>query len=41
MYILTLSLTSMLEGVSGQHHIPAALPPWKTRHPLYRTLGGP
>ena len=28
-------------GVGGQHHPPAALPPGKTRHPLYRRLGGP
>ena len=27
--------------VSGQHHAPAALPPGKTRYPLYRRLGGP
>ena len=24
----------------GQHHAPAALPPGKTRYPLYRRLGG-
>ena len=28
-------------GVVGQHHAPAALPPGKTRYPLYRRLGGP
>ena len=28
-------------GVSGQSHAPAALPPGKTRYPLYRTLGKP
>ena len=28
-------------GVEGQHHAPAALPPGKTRYPLYRRLGGP
>ena len=28
-------------GVGGQHHSPAALPPGKTRYPLYRRLGGP
>ena len=28
-------------GVRGQHHAPAALPPEKTRYPLYRRLGGP
>jgi hypothetical protein len=27
--------------VGGQHHAPAALPPGKTRYPLYRWLGGP
>jgi hypothetical protein len=27
-------------GVSGQRHAPAALPPGKTRYPLYRRLGG-
>jgi len=27
-------------GVGGQRHAPAALPPGKTRHPLYRRLGG-
>jgi hypothetical protein len=26
--------------VGGQHHVPAALPPGKTRYPLYRRLGG-
>ena len=28
-------------GVGGQHHAPAALPPEKTRYPLYRRLGRP
>ena len=28
-------------GVGGQHHAQAALPPGKTRYPLYRRLGGP
>ena len=28
-------------GVGGQHHAPAALPPGKTRCPLYRRLGRP
>jgi len=28
-------------GVDGQRHAPAALPPGKTRYPLYRRLGGP
>jgi hypothetical protein len=27
--------------VSGQRHAPTALPPAKTRYPLYRRLGGP
>ena len=27
-------------GVGGQRHIPAALPPGKTRYPLYRRLSG-
>jgi len=40
-YGSTLSLTSALDGVSGQVHVPAALPPRKTRYPLYRKLGGP
>jgi hypothetical protein len=33
-------MTSVLEG-GGQHHAPAALPPGKTRYPLYRRLGVP
>jgi len=28
-------------GVGSQRHVPAALPPGKTRYPLYRRLGGP
>ena len=28
-------------GVGGQRHSPADLPPGKSRHPLYRRLGGP
>ena len=28
-------------GVGGQHHTLAALPPGKTRYPLYRWLGSP
>jgi hypothetical protein len=28
-------------GVGDQRHAPAALPPGKTRYPLYRRLGGP
>jgi len=27
-------------GVGGQRYAPAALPPGKTRYPLYRMLGG-
>ena len=27
--------------MDGQRHAPAALPPGKTRYPLYRRLGGP
>jgi hypothetical protein len=40
-YSSTLSLTSALDGVGGQRHVPAALPPGKTRYPLYRSMGGP
>ena len=36
MYSFTLSLTSVLDGVGGQRHAPAALTPGKTRFPLYR-----
>jgi hypothetical protein len=36
----TLSLTSALDGVGGQRHASAALPPGKTRYALYRRLGG-
>jgi len=28
-------------GEGGQRHAPAALPPGKTRYPLYSRLGGP
>ena len=41
MYSSTLPSTSALDGVGGQRHAPAALPPGKTRYPLYRSLGGP
>ena len=41
MYSSTLSLTSALNGVGGESHDPAALPPGKIRYPLYRRLGGP
>jgi hypothetical protein len=39
-YSSTLPLTSMLDGVGGQRHAPAALCPEKTQYPLYRRLGG-
>ena len=35
MYSPSLSLTSALDGVDGQPHAPAVLPPGKTRYPLY------
>ena len=38
-YSSTLSLTSVLNGVGGQRHAPAALPPRKNRYSLYRRLG--
>ena len=42
MYSGTLPSTSALDGgVDGPGHAPAALPPGKTRYPLYRRLGGP
>jgi len=41
MFSFTLPLTSALDGVGGQRHAPASLPPGKTRYPLYRRLGGP
>ena len=41
MYSRTLPLTSALDGVDGQRHAPAALPPGKTRYPLNWRLGGP
>ena len=40
-YSSTVSLTSALDGVGGQRHAPAALPPGKARYPLYTRLGGP
>jgi len=39
-WITTPTLTSALDGVGGQRHAPAALPPGKTRYPLYGWLGG-
>jgi hypothetical protein len=41
MYSSTLPLTSALDGVGGQCHAPAVLPPGKAQYPLYRRLGGP
>jgi len=41
MYSSTLPSTSALDGVDGQRHAPAALPPGKTWYPMYRGLGGP
>ena len=41
MYSPTLPSTSALEGLGGQRHGPTALPPGKTRYPLYRRLGSP
>ena len=40
MYSYTLPSTSALDMGCGQHHASAALPPEKTRYPLYRRLGG-
>jgi hypothetical protein len=40
MYSSTHTPTSVLDGVGGQRHAPAALPPGKTRYPLHRRLGG-
>jgi hypothetical protein len=41
MYNSTFYLTLVLDGVGGQRHGPAALPPGKTRYQLYGRLGGP
>ena len=41
MYSFTLSFTLALDGVGGQRHAPAALPPGEIRYPLYRRLGEP
>jgi len=38
MYSSTISLTSALDGVGGQRHAPAALPPEKTR-PVWTGAG--
>jgi hypothetical protein len=40
-YKFNISITLALDGVGGQRHAPAVLPPVKTRYPLYRRLGGP
>jgi len=40
MYSSTISLTSALDGLGGKRHAPAALPPGKSRYPMYRKLGG-
>ena len=40
MYSSGLPSTSALDGVGGQCHAPAALPPGKTRYPLCMGLGG-
>jgi hypothetical protein len=37
-YSTTLSLTSVLDGVGGQRHAPAALLPRILRCPLYRKI---
>ena len=37
----TLSLTSSLCGVGGQHHAQAAVPLGQTLYPFYRRVGGP
>ena len=37
-YSSTLPSASALEGMGGQRHALAALPPGKTRYPLYRKL---
>ena len=39
MYSSTLPSTSAIDGVGGQRHAPAALPPGMTRYPLYRKAG--
>ena len=39
-YSCTLSLTSALDGVGGQRHVPAAFPSGMNRHTLYGGLVG-
>jgi len=41
MYSGILPLTSKLDGVGGQCHAPAVLPPGKTRYTLWRRVRGP
>ena len=41
MYGSTPPSTSTLDGVGGQRHAQAVLPPGKKRYPLYRRLGRP
>jgi len=41
MYSSTLTLTSALDGVGGQRHASATLPPGKTRYTYYKRLRGP
>ena len=41
MYSFALSLTSGLDGVAGQRHAPAALPPGMTWYPTYRRPSRP
>jgi hypothetical protein len=40
-YSFTFFSTSAVDGVDGQRHAQAALPPGKSHYPLYRRLGGP
>ena len=40
-YNTTVPLTSALDEVGSQRHVPATLPPGNTRYPLYRRPGGP
>ena len=40
-YSSTLSLTSALNGVGDQRHVPPFLPPGMSRYPLYRRLVAP
>ena len=41
MYSSTLPSSSALDGLGGQRHASAALPPGKTCYPFYRRLGEP